>query len=379
MERAAVVGVAQTKHERRKESAGFADLIYEVTTVALEDAGMTIRDIDNVITVSNDFWDGRTISSMAVMDACGSYGKNVSTVEGDGTFGAVYGLMRVLSGSYENTLVVAHCKGSEGSAPIITNGMFDPLYTRPLGFDGISSAALQARRYMDKYGITGEQCAMVSVKNHKNAMNNPYAQLPMEITVEDVMNSRMLADPIKLLDASPISDGACAIIIASKWNVKKIPRRPVWIKGIGYCADSYHLGDRDLADVDSLTAAAKRAYKMAGVSDPRTEIDVFEIYDAFSYQELLWTEGLGLCDRGWGGRLAEGGATGMNGEMPVNPSGGVLSAHPVLVAGLVRIVEAVLQVRGEAGARQVSGVKTALAHGVNGLCGQGHCVWILGN
>lgn len=378
MDSIAIVGVAQTKHERAKITESFADLVYEATTGALEDAEMTIDDIDNVITVSNDFWDGRTISSMAVQDACGSYGKNISTVEGDGAFGALYGMMRVLSGSYKNTLVVAHCKGSEGSNPIITNGMFDPIYTRSLGLDSISSSALQARRFMDKYGITEEQCALVSVKNHKNAFKNPYAQLPLDITVENVMNSRMLADPIKLLDASPISDGAGAIILSNQWSAKKSSRKPVWVKGVGHCADAYHLGDRDLAEADSLIAAANKAYKMAGIANPCNEIDVFEIYDAFSYQELLWTEGLGLCGRGESGRLAESGVTSMEGGIPINPSGGVISAHPVLVAGLVRIVEAVLQVRGEAGDHQIEGVKTALAHGINGACGQGHCVWIIG-
>ena len=150
----------------------FADLVYEVTVKALDDAGLTIGDIDNVITVSNDFWDGRTISSMAVQDACGSYGKNISTVEGDGTYGAIYGALRVMSGSYKNTLVVSHCKGSMSDNAIITNGAFDPIYTRTLGLDSISSSALQARRFMHKYDITEEQCALVSVKNHKNAFKN---------------------------------------------------------------------------------------------------------------------------------------------------------------------------------------------------------------
>ena len=378
MEKIAIVGVAQTKHEKAKPTECFADLVYEVTTKALEDAGLTVGDIDNVITVSNDFWDGRTISSMAIQDACGSYGKNISTVEGDGTYGAIYGALRVLSGSYKNTLVVSHCKGSMSDNAIITNGAFDPIYTRTLGLDSISSSALQARRFMDKYGITEEQCALISVKNHKNAFKNPYAQLPLNITVEDVMNSRKLADPIKLLDASPISDGAAAIIISNQIETKNSPKPPVWIKGMAHCADAYFLGDRDLAEADALVDAANRAYQMAGITDPTKEIDVFELYDAFSYQELMWMEALGLCGRGKSGRLVETGITALEGSMPINPSGGVISAHPVMVAGLVRIIEAVLQVRGEAGEHQISGVKTALAHGLNGACGQGHGIFIVG-
>jgi len=378
MEKIAIVGIGQTKYERRKQAQNYAEIVYEATTKALEDASITIDEIDNVITVSNDFWDGRTISSMAIMDACGSQGKNVSTVEGDGTFGAFYGLMRILAGSFGTTLVVSHVKCSESSMPHITNAMFDPIYERMLGLDSISSSALQARAYMDKYGITEEQCAKVSVKNHKNAKNNPNAQLAMDISVDDVMKSRMLAEPLKLYDCSPISDGACAIILANEERAKKITNKPVWVRGVGHYAESYYLGARDLAEPIALKAAAEKAYSMAGIKEPFKEIDVAELYDAFSYMELLWMEGLGLCKPGTAGQLVDNGATEMNGELPINPSGGVLSAHPVIVAGLARIAEAALQLRGDAGDRQVEGAKTALAHGINGPCGQAHCVWVLG-
>ncbi len=377
-ERVAIVGVGQTRQERNKVYDTFADMVYEATTRALEDAGLTIDRIDNVVSASNDFWDGRTISSMAINDACGSYDKNISCVEGDGTFAAFYGLTRILSGAYDTTLVVAHSKGSESVSSHITNAMFDPLYARALGLDAISAAALQARRYMDRYGITEEQCALVSVKNHGNAFRNPYAQLPLRLTVQDVLQSRKLSDPIKLLDASPISDGACAIILARESAARRTAKPPVWIRGVGYCADAYHLGDRDLAECAALVQASRKAYEMAGLRDPRRELDVVELYDAFSYQELLWTEGLGLCGPGEGGKLVESGATQLAGDIPVNPSGGLLSAHAVIAAGLIRIAECVLQLRGEAGERQVPGARTALAHGVNGPCGQSHCVWVLG-
>jgi acetyl-CoA C-acetyltransferase len=378
MDRIAIVGVGQTKYERRKKGDGFADMIFEATSKALQDARMTIKEIDNIVTVSNDFWDGRTISSMAVMDACGAYEKNVSTVEGDGTFGVLYGMLRILSGSFGTTLVAAHCKGSESISSLITNGMFDPIYQRALGLDAITSSAMQARAYMSKYGISEEQCARVSVKNHGNAKNNPYAQLPMDISVEDVMASRKIADPIKLLDASPISDGSCAAILASEERAKKTTQKPVWIKGIGHCAEAYFLGDRDLAECPSLEAAAKKAYSMAGITNPLKELDVAEVYDAFSYMELLWSEGLAFCGRGEGGNFIDSGKSGMKGKLPINPSGGLLSAHPVLVAGLARVAECVLQLRGDAGARQVDGAKTAVAQGINGPCGQSQCVIVLG-
>ena len=379
MERIAVVGVGQTKYERGK-TKNFAELVYEVTRKALDDAGMELSDIDNVVTTTNDFFDGRTIACMPIAEAAGSYGRDATNVEGDGTLSAFYGLMRTLSGVYNTTLVTTHCKVSEGSPRKLFNQAFDPIYDRLLGMDAISSSALQARAYMHRYGITEQQCAKVSVKNHGNAKNNPYAHVALDITVEDVMKSPMLAEPIKRLDTSPISDGACAIILATEDVVKKkAVRKPVWIRGVAHCTDAYRLGERDLTHSLPLETAAKKAYQMAGVSDPSRDIHVAEIYDAFSYMELMWYEGLGFCGPGEGGKLIDSGATQMGGKLPVNPSGGVLSAHSVQVAGLARIAEAVLQLRGEAGKRQVPGAKIALAHGITGICAQTHCVWVLSN
>ncbi len=377
MDNIAVVGVAQTPYERRKPELTFYDMVYDVTSRALEDAGFTLGDIGNVITVSNDFWDGRTISSMAVQEAAGAHDKNISTIEGDGTFGAFYGAMRTLGG-FNSTLVVAHSKGSEGDPGTITNAMFDPVYHRSLGIDAVSSAGLQASVYMNKYGITEEQCAMVSVKNHGNAVHNPFSQLPLELSISDVMESRKISDPLKLLDCSPVSDGAAAVIIADEQAAARAKKKPAWIRGVAHCAEAYFLGDRNLAEPAALKDAANRAYRMAGIREPAEEIDVAEVYDAFSYMEPLWLEGLGFCGPGEGGRLTESGETSMTGRVPVNPSGGVLSAHAVMAAGLARIIEAVLQIRGEAGGRQVKNAGTALAHGINGPCGQSHCVWILG-
>jgi len=379
MDRAAIIGIGQTKAEGRLKEFNYAELVYPAVVAALEDAGITIDNIGNIVTTSNDFWDGRTISSMATGDVSGAWDRNISCVEGDGAFGAFYGMCRVLSGHYDTTLVTAYSKGSESVSAYITNAAFDPIYIRGLGLDMVSACALQARRYMSRYKISEEQCALVSVKNHRNGLDNPNAHLKLDCSLQDVMNSPMICDPLKLYDCSPISDGAVAVIFANQKKAKKLGRKPVWVKGVSLCMDTYLLGDRDLAECAALTKAAKKAYQSAGISDPRKEIDVAEIYDAFSYQELMWTEGLGFCDRGGGGRLIESGATGKSGDIPVNPSGGLLASHPVIAAGLIRIAEAVRQVRGEAGRMQVKeDVRTALAHGVNGACGQSHCVWILG-
>jgi acetyl-CoA C-acetyltransferase len=177
-----------------------------------------------------------------------------------------------------------------------------------------------------------------------------------------------------------VTDGATCLILAAERNAKKLTtnKKRVWLKGAGHCSDAFRLGDRDLSDTRALKAAAKKAYAMAGIADPLKEIDVAEVYDAFSYMELMWLEGLGFCDDGMGGEFVERGYADFNGKLPVNPSGGRLSSHPVQVAGLSAMAECVLQIRGEAGERQLQDVETALVHGINGICGQSHCVWILG-
>ncbi|HOD29004.1 MAG TPA: thiolase family protein [Syntrophales bacterium] len=377
MDRTAIIGVGMTNIEAEKRRETFADMAWEAVNKALSDAGMTIADIDNVITTSSDFWDGRTISLMAVGDVSGAAEKNVSCVEGDGTYGAFYANARALSGSYKTTLVTGHSKGSQCVSSLITNAAFDPIYERALGMDMVTACAMQANAYMNRTGVKPEDAALVSVKNHGNALKNPVAQLPMNITVNDVMASEMIADPLRKLDCSPVSDGCCAVIIAHESVATKFKQKPVWIRGLSFCTDSFFFGDRDLARSKALTEAAKKAYAMAGIKDPRKEIDLVELYDAFSYQELLWLEEMGLADYGKAAARLKAGEFNLDGALPVNPSGGLLSGHPVIAAGLYRIAEIVLQLRGDAGAHQVKKAKTGLAHGVNGLCGQSHCVWIL--
>jgi len=378
MDRAAIIGIGMTKIEANKAGDTFADMVWEAVNNALNDAGMSIKDIDNVVTTSNDFWDGRTISCMAVGDASGASGKNVSCVEGDGAFGAFYGLTRVLSGSYGTSLVTAHSKGSESISSLITNAAFDPIYDRSLGMDMITASAMQANAYMNRTGTSQEQLAMVSVKNHKNAQKNSNAQLPLDISVEDVLNSEMIADPLHKLDCSPVSDAACAVIIAHESRAEKYKGKPVWIKGVSFCSDSYFLGDRDLSRSESLVQASKKAFAMAGISDPSKEINVAEVYDAFTYQELMWLEAMGLCKESAAGTILEDGGFDISGKLPVNPSGGLISGHPVIAAGLIRISEIVKQIRGEAGGYQVENNSIGIAHGINGLCGQSHSVWVLG-
>jgi len=375
--RVGIVGVAQTKYEK-KPGMHLQDLSFEPVDKILQDTGLKFTEdgtgIDATISCSQDHWDGWTISSKNVVDGAGGHLRPEEKVAEDGAYALYYAALSVLGGHYDCILVLAHTKESQVDGRLIENVGLEALYSRMLGLDFTSCAALQATQYMQRYGISPSQCAQVVVKNRANAMGNPYAQAPEKLTVDSVLSSPMLSDPIRLMDAKPISDGACAVIVAAEDKVKKWTDRPVWIEGLGCCYDRHYLGYRDLTDPLSLTEAAKRAYEMAGISDPRGDLDLVELSEYYSYQELLWSEGLGLCERGDGGRFLESGATQISGDTPINPSGGLLSGVPVNVAGLNRAVEAVTQLRGEAGKRQVDGARTALVHGTGGVCGQMHCV-----
>jgi acetyl-CoA C-acetyltransferase len=383
----AIVGVGQTKYEKCISDMWQGDVAYSAIEKALQETGLTYQDvakngvgIEKVLTSAEDHFVGRTCNAFWIHHYLGAYGLAHDNVSADGIYAVYQGIIDILSGHYDIVLIVSVIKESETSRGVIENCVFDHIYLQPLGFDYLTASALQAQRYMHKFGISPEQCALAAVKSRRNARNNPYAQEPLDIDVSDVLRSEIISDPIRVLDSKPsVSDGACAVILASEDKAKKITSKPVWVKGIGNCQDAHYLGDRDLADCDSLAAAAKRTYKMAGVVNPLREIDVAEISAEYSYQELLWYEGLGLCGKGEGGKLIDSGVTQMSGSLPVNPSGGVLAGNPIQVAGAARVAEAVLQLRGEAGKRQVENAKTALAHGFYGPCGQSHCVIILGN
>jgi len=376
--RAGIVAASMTKFEAAKPYQHLMDLVLEVTDKVVEAAGISLKDdVEAVISCSQDHWDGRTISSMPIPDIVCSHLKDESKVAGDGAYAALYGAMHILSGDNKLVLVVSHCAESHTDGTMIENWSIDHIFHRMLGLDYTIGGAMQARRYMDKYKVTPEQFAKIVVKNKGNARKNIYAQEAMELTVDQVLKSRMLADPITELQKKPVSDGACALIIASEEVAKKLTPNPVWITGVGNCYEFHNPGDRDLAECDALVKAAKKAYKMAGIGNPAKDLDLVELSENYAYQEMLWTEGLGLCRRGDGGKLIDSGKTQLKGELPVNPSGGLLSGIPVTVAGMTRVAEAVWQLQGIAGEHQVQGAKRAVAHGCDGLCGQMHCVLVL--
>ena len=376
--RAGIVAASMTKFEAAKPYQHLMDLVLEVTDKVVEAAGISLKDdVEAVISCSQDHWDGRTISSMPIPDIVCSHLKDESKVAGDGAYAALYGAMHILSGDNKLVLVVSHCAESHTDGTMIENWSIDHIFHRMLGLDYTIGGAMQARRYMDKYKVTPEQFAKIVVKNKGNARKNVYAQEAMELTVDQVLKSKMLADPITELQRKPVSDGACALIIASEEVAKKLTPNPVWITGAGNCYEAHNPGDRDLAECDALVKAAKKAYKMAGIGKPAKDLDLVELSEYYAYQEMLWTEGLGLCGRGDGGKLIDSGKTQLKGELPVNPSGGLLSGIPVTVAGMTRVAEAVWQLQGIAGEHQVQGAKRAVAHGCGGLCGQMHCVLVL--
>lgn len=377
-ERVAIAGVAQTVFKPKRVDANYAELAYEAIEQVLDQCGLTIQDdIDNSITCSHDIWDGQTISNIGITDVAGGHLRNEEKMAMDGSTAVYYGTVGILSGAFECTLLLAHTKMSQTDRNIVNNDAFDPIYTRKLGLDYTSAAALQARRYMHRYGISPEQTAGVVVKNLENAMDNQVAHNKGVFSVEDVLSSAVVADPIRRMDMAPDTDGAVAMILAGEDKARGITDTPVWITGIGTCYDTYYLGDRDLSECMALGRAAQRAYSMAGITNPRDQIDVIELGEEFSYQELLWLEGLGVCEPGGAAALLESGFTRREGKLPVNPSGGLLGGVPANVMGLNRVAEAALQVMGRADGRQVAGVKTAVAQGHSGFCGQHHCVIVL--
>ena len=368
----AIVGAVQTRYEPRKNQA-YNELVYEVVSGLLKQTGVRMHEIHSMVTSSQDFWDGKTISAMSVNEVVGAYLKSEAKVASDGIQALIYGAARILAGAFDYTLVVAHCKESEGQPREITTVMFDPFCQRPLGLDEPTAAGMQARCYLQASGLDVAALARVSQRNHRDAMQNPLALRKGEFSAEQILGAPSYADPLTEMMVAPVSDGACAILLASPEKAKAFGKRAVWIEGMGNSTDAYWT-DRDLAKSDALAQAAERAYKMAGIS--AADIDVAEISARRAYEELLYGEALGF---GKGSdRSAEAASTGKKIKgARINPSGGALTGNPTSVAGLARVAEAYLQASDAAGAHQVQGAKWVLAHGAAGLCGQSQAVAIL--
>ena len=360
--RVAVVGAGMSRFVRRAQETG-KELSWIATREALASCELKLEDVDAVcLTSAPDAFDGVHRKGDYLADGAGAWAKPYMRTYvggGSGVFTAIQGWYTVASGLADVVVCVAEEKMSScqphPQGAFLT--IFDNILERPLGPNLLWIFALEMQRYMQAYGLDKRDIAQVAVKNKRNAADHPAALLGQaDITVEDVLASETLAWPVQRLDVSPISDGAVAIVMASEEAAKRLTDRPVWVQGVGWNLDTTYWTNRDLAYPEYVENAARMAYGMAGVNEPRKEIHVAEPYDPFDYKELHHLEGLLLFDRGKAPEAAAAGVTARDGDLPCCPSGGLLGVgNPIAAAGLMKIAELFWQLRGEAGARQVPG------------------------
>ncbi len=355
----AIVGAGLTLFRRRMLETP-RELAWEAARMALEQAGLTLRDIDCVVVGSApDAFDGVHMKGEYLADGAGGIGRPTVRVfvgGGTGVFVPIAAWWHVASGLCRSVLAVAEEKMSPAHPH--PQGVFayiwDPILERPLGPNLIWIFALEMRRYMYKCNVPKETIAKVSVKNKRNALDHPAAQAAAKITVEDVLKSEVLVWPVQRLDISPVSDGAAALVMVNENEARRVTDSPVWVEGVGWTLDNTHWYNRELAYPRYVNYAARMAYKMAGIERPWKEIDVAEPYDPFDYKELHHIEGLMLARRCEAPKLLEEGWFDRDGELPTSPSGGLLGVgNPIAAAGLMKVAEIFWQLRYEAGARQV--------------------------
>jgi acetyl-CoA C-acetyltransferase len=361
MRKVAVLGGGMTIFRRRLQETG-KEMSYEACRMALDEAGLELKDVDSVVLGSApDAFDGIHMKGENLLDGAGGANKPYMRVfVGGGTavFTPIAGWWHVASGLADICLVVAEEKmSSVFPHPQSAFGhIWDPILDRPLKPNLVWIFAMEMNRYMTVHGIEKEDIARVAVKNKKNALDHPCAQLAADITVDDVLNSEMMAWPVQRLDISPPSDGASAMILASEEVAKKLTDDRVYLDGAGWCIDSTMWTDRDLYFPEYVAGAAKQAYKMAKIEKPPKEIDVAEPYDPFDYKELHHMEGLLLCDKGQAPVLTREGVTQRDGDLPVCPSGGLLGVgNPIAATMGIKACEIYWQLAGKADKRQVPG------------------------
>lgn len=356
-------------------------LVFELTRGLFDDLGIDRHGVDTFIMCSNDFLDGRTISNVFLDAPAGAYLKDETKVEMDGLHALAYGYMRILSGQYQTALVVSLAlTGSQISPYAYSHYALNPVYDRQVGLlNDLSGAALQARAYLSRSGYSEGLLDLVAAKDLESAAKNPRQVRRVEgAGLERVKASDPLYEPLRELHCFPPTDAGCVVLLASEKRAAELTDKPVWIRGYGSSIESYYFGDRDLSRSPSTAEAAKRAYRLAGVSDPSKDIDLAEVSALYAHQEPLLAESMGLLPEGEAEKAYRSGDVGPTGPMPINPSGGSLGAHAPCVGGLMRLCEAVLQLRGEAGPVQLERAKTALVHGQDGLCAQQNVVMVLG-
>jgi len=383
MSEVAIVGVGCVGFRPITPELSYKELMFEAAVKAYEDAGgiNPREDIDVFVTCAEDYLEGFSIFDEFVPDQLGAALRHLFTVSGDGMLGLATAYMLIKTGYFDTVVVEAHSKASDilTYMDIVQFGL-DPIFNRPLGGHPYYIAGLEMNRYLHDTGTTEEQCAQVVVKNRKNAILNPYAAYGADVTLDQVMRSERLFHPLKKLEISTPADGCIVMVLASEKVAEKLTDKPVWVKGVGWCTETPSLETRDGTKAVYTRLAAEMAYKEAKIANPWRDIDFAEIHDLFAYKELQHMEALKLCDYGEAGKLTEEGLTSLDGEFPVNPSGGLLGmGYGLEASGLQKVLEVVLQLRGEAGARQVEDAEVGLAHTWRGIPTATGAVAVLSN
>jgi acetyl-CoA C-acetyltransferase len=370
----AVIGTGMTKWGELWEKS-LRTIFVETALLALKDAGVDRIDSMYVGSMSSGLFVGQEHIASMLADYLGQApvpSARIETACASGGLAFRLGYMEVASGFSDVVLAGGVEKMTDVSGHEATFALGTAADQEYEGYHGITFPglyALIARAHMEKYGTTREQLAMVAVKNHRNGSKNPLAQFPFEVTVEGVLESVMVADPLRILDCSPITDGAASVILCPAEMARKMGKPVVKVIGSGHATDTIALSSRkDITWLEATYQAGKKAYTMAGKD--QKDIDVLEVHDCFTIAEICVMEALGLVEKGRGGRAVEEGLTALEGKIPVNTSGGLKSkGHPVGATGIAQIVEIVKQLRGEAAERQVKEARIGMTQNMGGSGG----------
>jgi acetyl-CoA C-acetyltransferase len=379
----AITGIAQTKTKLKRKDVNFAELMGEAARGAIEDAGLTIDEIDCIVCSSApEFFEGIGEPEMFATDFTFGVMKPHYRIQTGGTVGAstgIAGWYLVSSGMYKNVLVISGDKLTETSIQKGLSLVYSPTMGRDFAAGAPSAVACQTNAYFHRAPLAKmEHLAKIGTNMRKNALYNPNATLKLpQISEEMMMNMAWLSTPLKLLDSCPTSDAACAMVLQTEELAEKNPRPKAWIQTVSTISEGVNYVDRDWSMPLALRKAADKCYAEVGIKSPMDDIDVIEIYDAFTSQHLIWLESLRLCPDGRAAvDLIDSGAVKMDGKLPVNPSGGVLSNNSIGGSAMIRQAEVALQIMGRAGERQVSDVHIGLAHGWGGAI-QFHTIMIM--
>ncbi len=379
--RVAIAGLGQTNFTSTSNGVSYREMTYEAAVKAYEQVGIGPEDVDTFVCTSEDFCEGYSISDEYCNDQLGAVLKPVQTIPGDALHSFAVGTMLILTGKFDIVVVQALSKISNmKTVPKMVNFAFDPVLNRPLDLHYTYVSGLEMARFIHDGKATREQCALVTVKNRKNALDNPAAAYGAALTIENVLESEPVAEPLRALEIAQTADGAVVMVLCSDKVVSSLTDKPVWVKGIGWSTDSPTLESRSWREAVSTRLAADMAYKMAGISCPPREIDIAEVSDEYAFKELQHLEALRLFEPGRAGIALEDGRTLKDGDMPVNVSGGDLGVgFPVEASGALKVAELFLQLRGEAGKRQVRKARIGLAQSWRGIPSTSAAVCVLSN